>query len=29
MNFTKSVALIGSTLMLLAVPPPWPHGVWP
>jgi hypothetical protein len=28
-NFTKNVALIGSTLMFLAIPQPWPYGVWP
>ena len=26
-NFTKNVALLGATLMLVAVPEPWPVGV--
>jgi putative oxidoreductase len=26
-NFTKNVALLGSTLMFLAVPRPWPYSV--
>ena len=26
-NFLKNVALLGSTLMFLAIPRPWPHSV--
>ena len=26
-NFTKNVALIGATLMFLAIPQPWPYSV--
>lgn len=28
-NFNKNVALIGSTLMFLAIPQPWPYSLWP
>jgi uncharacterized membrane protein YphA (DoxX/SURF4 family) len=28
-NFTKNVALVGSTLMFLAIPEPWPYSLWP
>jgi hypothetical protein len=28
-NFNKNIALIGSTLMFLAIPQPWPYSVWP
>jgi putative oxidoreductase len=26
-NFTKNIALVGSTLMFLAVPQPWPYSI--
>jgi len=26
-NFTKNIALLGSSLMFLAVPRPWPYSV--
>ena len=26
-NFTKNLALLGSTLMFLAIPQPWPYGI--
>jgi hypothetical protein len=26
-NFTKNIGLLGSTLMFLAVPRPWPYSV--
>jgi len=26
-NFTKNLALLGGTLMLVAIPEPWPAGV--
>jgi uncharacterized membrane protein YphA (DoxX/SURF4 family) len=28
-NFSKNVALLGSTLMFLAIPEPWPYSLWP
>jgi putative oxidoreductase len=28
-NFNKNIALLGSTLMFLAIPRPWPYSIWP